>query len=64
MPPPKVTTRTLLTCRTHHESVISPPSPGTLRTIIVAEHAAGQILRLSLKGRALGQVPTRGSLRQ
>ena len=33
LPPTKVTTRTLFTCLTHHESVISPPSSGPLRTI-------------------------------
>eukprot|EP00966_Prymnesium_polylepis_P052422 1213923-Prymnesium_polylepis.1 len=34
MPPPKVTTRSLFTCLTHHESAISPPSSGPLRTIV------------------------------
>ena len=40
LPPTKVTTRTLFTCLTHHESVISPPSSGPLRTITAGEGRA------------------------
>eukprot|EP00966_Prymnesium_polylepis_P131976 3052041-Prymnesium_polylepis.1 len=45
MSPPKVTTRSLFTCLTHHESVISPPSSGPLRTIARYSTDTAQIQR-------------------